>query len=174
MPRGQLNTFLGLPCHCSDTCSTYCGRTAVTWCLIAMRGVGQLMSNWYSLLRTQHQPLFLTVHSLLNVILPLLVMAKLSLERTTAVWSEFIREGLRLCLCLVTTRSSFPTTRKVSYFLNPLILVRTCPQLRVETIIKEEFEPVISSDLLCLRVEWVFFFLRLQSVSATSAASSGF
>lgn len=123
-----------------------------------MRGVGQLMSNWYSLLRTQHQPLFLTVHSLLNVILPLLVMAKLSLERTTAVWSEFIREGLRLCLCLVTTRSSFPTTRKVSYFLNPLILVRTCPQLRVETIIKEEFEPVISSDLLCLRVEWVFFF----------------
>lgn len=85
------------------------------------------MSSWYSLLRAQHQPLFLTVHSLLNVILPLLVMAKLSLERTTAVWSEFICEGLLLCLCLITTRSSFPTTLKVSYFLNPLILVRTRP-----------------------------------------------
>ncbi len=31
VPTGQLNTFLVLPCVCLDSCSTYCGRAAVTW-----------------------------------------------------------------------------------------------------------------------------------------------
>lgn len=62
-----------------------------------------------------------------------------------------------LFLCHVTARISFPTTTNVSYFLNPLILACTRPQLRVEM----EFELVISADLLCLQLGW---FLYSQSV----------
>lgn len=98
----------------------------------------------------------LSVQSLLNVIL--------TTVWPNPSWSSLLQRGLcvqlvaGICLCHVTAQSSFPTTINVSYFLNPLILVCTCPQLRVEMIIKEEFEPVISPDLLRLRLGWIFFF----------------
>lgn len=66
------------------------------------------------------------------------------------------------CLCHAAAWSSFPASINASCFLNPLILFCIYQQLRVETTIKEEFEPVMSSDLLCLRVGWVFMFTVSQ------------
>lgn len=73
---------------------------------------------------------------------------KPSLELTTAVHVACVCAGL--FLCHVTARSSFPTTINVSYFLNSFNTGLHRRQLKAETIIKEEFEPVMGAGLHCL------------------------
>lgn len=145
-----------------------CGRTAVPRSLIAKREVRSSWYRWSDLYQgilisasAATSPCFRqSVHSLLNVILQLRLKAKPPSELTTEVCPAYMQLIAGL---FPFVWSSFPTTINVSYFLNPLILVCTCPQLRVEMIIKEECEPVISSDLLGLQLGW-FFYLYSESV----------
>lgn len=89
MPRGRLNTSLGLPCDWWESCSALWGRTAVPFSLIAARrGEQSIFSEairGLSALPRLHQPppsVLVFLHgqfSLLNVTLPLRIVAKPSL-----------------------------------------------------------------------------------------------
>lgn len=149
MPAGQLNTFLGLPCHCLHTCSTYCGRTAVCCCFSFF--LKQLIfENWsgFSLHSAPcHQPL----SSLLNVTAPILVMAKLAAFSSLLF---FYNKSLTTSLILPWS-----------------IVDCTCA---AEDNLKKEAVLTISWDFTRPRSGMFFmvFFPCLQMVSATSTVSS--
>lgn len=91
-------------------------------------------------------------------------MMKPLLRLTSAV--HVVSRGYFLVMLQTEARFLQPFLFRISWILYYWFLPVSSS---VKTIMKEEFEPVISADLFCLQLRW---FLGNQSVCATSAAGS--